>query len=118
MTVAEALDFLIGRIGTFNRKARTVIQPNPADPADPRNQFAGSLPPESIFEHGFDPLAGGVRFNGDGTEQILFAQWMEILPTDQVVALQVEYDPKTLQVRTPDDEGDGVADDQEAHAHT
>jgi len=25
----------------------------------------------------------------------VFAQWVEILPTDQVVAVEVAYDPKT-----------------------
>ena len=113
VTVEEALDYLIRRIEQFNENARRVIQPNPVDPDDPRNHFAGSLPTEAIFEHGFDPLAAGVRFDQAATDQVIFAQWLEILPTDQVAALQVEYDPKTLQVRVTDtaDDADGDDDD-------
>jgi len=53
----------------------------------------------AVFEHGFYPLAGGVRFDQDGTGQPIFSQLLEIMATDQVAALQVEYDPKTLQVK-------------------
>jgi hypothetical protein len=99
-TIRGALDVLIDKIQEFSRKARTPILGNPADPEDASNHFAGSLPTEAVFEHGFYPLQGGVHFDGDATEQAIFSQWMEILPTDQVAALAVEYDPKTLQVKT------------------
>ena len=101
MTVRDALNFLIERIRQFDTNARTPIAGDPAHPDDPSNHFAGSLPTEAVFEHGFYPLAGGVRFEGDGTEQPVFSQWIEILPTDQIAALAVEYDPKTLQVKDP-----------------
>ena len=101
VTIREALDFLISRIQKFDENSRTPIVGNPADPSDPSNHFAGSLPTEAVFEHGFYPLQGGVQFNADGTTQPVFSQWMEILPTDQIAALAVEYDPKTLQVKDP-----------------
>jgi hypothetical protein len=101
VTLAAALDSLIGKIQEFDRNSRTPILANPNDPQDARNHFAGSLPTEAVFEHGFYPLQGGVRFDQSGTEQAIFSQWMEILPTDQVAALAVEYDPKTLQVKDP-----------------
>lgn len=101
VTIRTALDFLIEKIGEFNQRARTRIVTDPADPHGPTEQFAGSLPTEAVFENGFYPLKGGVHFDQDGTEQAIFSQWIEILPTDQVAALEVEYDPKTLQVRTP-----------------
>jgi hypothetical protein len=44
-----------------------------ANPDDPANHFAGSLPTEAVFEHGFYPLQGGVHFDGDATEQSIFA---------------------------------------------
>lgn len=103
VTVREALDHLIGEIQKFDRVSRTTVLPNPAEPEDISNHFAGSLPTEAVFEHGFYPLKDGVRFNQSGTEQVLVSQWTEILPTDQVVALQVKYDPKTLQIITADD---------------
>lgn len=45
------------------------------------------LATEQVFENGFDPLAGGFRV-ADAYQ--IFDQWIEVLPTDQVVA--VEYD--------------------------
>jgi hypothetical protein len=54
---------------------------------------------DQVFEKGFDPLAGGFKAapqDKDGTPLLeVFDQWMEILPTDQVVAVPVAYDPKT-----------------------
>lgn len=99
VTVLEALTILSNKIREFDQRSRTIITPNPADASDPRNHFAGSLPTEAVYESGFYPLKGGVRFNQEGTDQAIFSQWMEILPTDQVAALEVEYDPKTLQVK-------------------
>jgi hypothetical protein len=98
-TIEGAIDVLIDKIQEFDHKSRTPIIGNPADPEDASSHFAGSLPTEAVFEHGFYPLKGGVHFDGDGTEWEIFSQWMEILPTDQVAALAVEYDPKTLQVK-------------------
>jgi hypothetical protein len=45
------------------------------------------LATETVFEHGFDPLEEGFRATGEPFE--IFDQWIEVLPTDQVVA--VEY---------------------------
>lgn len=103
VTVKTALNFLIDKIHEFDAETRKPIAPNPPDPESPSNHFAGSLPTEAVFEHGFYPLQGGVKFDGAGTEQAIFSQWMEILSADQVVALQVEYDPKTLQIKEPAD---------------
>jgi hypothetical protein len=104
VTIRDALDFLIDKIQEFDTNARTPIIGNPADPTDPSNHFAGSLPTEAVFEHGFYPLEGGVQVIEGGTSQSIFAQWMEILPTDQVAAMEVEYDPKTLRVREVSEE--------------
>jgi hypothetical protein len=103
VTVREALNHLIDEIQEFDRASRTAAVPNPAEPDDFSNHIAGSLPTEGVFEHGFYPLQGGVRFNQSGTEQVLVSQWTEILPTDQVAALEVRYDPKTLQIITAND---------------
>lgn len=112
ITVLEALTILTDKIKAFDQRSRTTIIPNPADPEDPSNHFAGSLPTEAVFESGFYPLKGGIRFNQEGTDQAIFSQWMEILPTDQIVALEVDYDPKTLQVKvTPQPPREGEPDD-------
>ncbi|MCO5965371.1 hypothetical protein [Sinorhizobium meliloti] len=57
-------------------------------------QNVAYLPPDEVFEKGFDPLSGG--FRATWKEHFEFVdQWVEILPTDQIVAVEVEYDPKT-----------------------
>jgi hypothetical protein len=48
-----------------------------------------TLATETVFENGFDPLAGGFRVTEEPFE--VFDQWVEVLPTDQVVA--VDYLP-------------------------
>jgi hypothetical protein len=53
-----------------------------------------TLASEKVFETGFDPLAGGFR-PADPYE--IFDQWIEVLPTDQVAAVPVRYDPRTGQ---------------------
>ncbi len=57
---------------------------------------AVTLATEKVFETGFDPLDGGFR---PAEPYQIFDQWVEVLPTDQVVAVEVEYDPKTGQQR-------------------
>ncbi len=52
------------------------------------------LPPDKVFEKGFDPLAGGFRATWKKNFEFV-DQWIEILPTDQIVATEVEYDPET-----------------------
>lgn len=66
-----------------------------ADPAlvDQANVVTAT-PIDRVYEHGFYPLTGGFRANVTGDYQI-FDQWLEILPTDQVVPVEVRYDPKT-----------------------
>jgi hypothetical protein len=55
---------------------------------------ANTLAAEKVFETGFDPLAGGFR---RASPYEVFDQWIEVLPTDQVVAVEVNYDPTTGQ---------------------
>jgi hypothetical protein len=53
-----------------------------------------TLAADKVFEHGFDPLDGGFR---PATPYQVCDQWIEVLPTDQIVAVEVSYDPKTGQ---------------------
>ncbi|EEM86178.1 hypothetical protein BK749_11410 [Bacillus thuringiensis serovar vazensis] len=57
-------------------------------------QYSKTLASEKVFETGFDPLDGGFR---PAEPYQVFDQWIEILPTDQVAAVAVRYDPKTGQ---------------------
>jgi hypothetical protein len=71
-TVRQALLALAQQIAALN--------------TDPQSVLAT----ETVFETGFDPLAAGFRASGQPFE--VFDQWIEVLPTDQVVALEYEGD--------------------------
>lgn len=64
-----------------------------ADPIDDSNTVRAT-PLDKVYEAGFDPLASGFKAT-DPADYEIFDQWLEILPTDQVVAVSVTYDPKT-----------------------
>ncbi len=56
--------------------------------------MANTLATETVYQTGFDPLEGGFQ---PAEPYQIFDQWIEVLPTDQVVAVEVTYDPKTGQ---------------------
>jgi hypothetical protein len=53
-----------------------------------------STPVDRVYEHGFYPLQGGFKATVSDDFEV-FDQWIEIVPTDQVAAVEVKYDPKT-----------------------
>jgi hypothetical protein len=68
---------------------RASLIPVPVGPSSVNPEVA--LPTETVFSHGFDPLEGGIKFATDPKDAFkVFSQWIEVLPTDQVVA--TEYD--------------------------
>lgn len=60
---------------------------------DPGNVVTAT-PIDRVYEHGFYPLQGGFRANVGANFEV-FDQWIEILPTDQVVPVEVKYSPRT-----------------------
>ncbi|WP_328965572.1 hypothetical protein [Streptomyces virginiae] len=107
-----ALAWLLGVEGSAGLGLPYPVQPG--DPADFQNKsykdvlqilvtklqaantdVTNTLAAEKVFETGFDPLEGGFR-KPDNPYQI-FDQWIEVLPTDQVAAVAVRYDPRTGQ---------------------
>ncbi|MES2774631.1 MAG: peptidoglycan-binding protein [Bacteroidota bacterium] len=66
-----------------------------SDPAlvDDANTVTAT-PIDRVYEHGFYPLRGSFRANVEGNYEI-FDQWIEVLPTDQIVPVPVKYDPIT-----------------------
>jgi hypothetical protein len=66
-----------------------------SDPAlvDEENTVTAT-PIDRVYEHGFFPLDGSFRANV-GKNYEIYDQWIEILPTDQLVPVEVSYDPKT-----------------------
>ncbi|MEU8632163.1 hypothetical protein AB0C38_08355 [Amycolatopsis sp. NPDC048633] len=90
-TVFEVLDILATRVAAKHRESVTTT--NFQDPIDDRSTVRAT-PVDRVYEHGFNPLKDGFRASTSGNFEI-FDQWVEILPTDQVVAVPVRYDPKT-----------------------
>jgi len=91
ITILDAIRYLVVRIQA-RQQAEAALVP------DPKDATLSYLPPDSVFEHGFDPLQGG--FRADPKDSVknafeVFDQWIEIMPTDQVVPVEVKYDPKT-----------------------
>lgn len=80
-TIEEVLVIIAGKI---QAEYAASLVPVPTDPAAVNPSLA--LPTEMVFSHGFDPLAGGIAF-GSGPFKV-FSEWLEILPTDQVVATE------------------------------
>lgn len=77
-TIGEVLELLAAELQAKNTDIGTTLQT------------------EKVFETGFDPLEDGFR---PALPYQVFDQWIEVLPTDQVVAVEVVYDPKTGQQR-------------------
>ena len=73
-TIGEVLDIMAGRMENEN------------------GDFKNVLEADKVFENGFDHLAGG--FDAGLPANQVFSQWISVLPTDQIVA--VEYKPTTL----------------------
>ena len=72
--------------------------PKTNDVADPAlvddDNVVTSTPIDRVYEHGFYPLKDAFRANVTDNYEV-FDQWLEILPTDQVVPVEVKYDAKT-----------------------
>jgi len=87
VTIRNAVDALIVRIQEKQAASREKATSAAGDSLD-------FLPTDKVYEHGFDPLAGGFKAQG-GEPFEVFDQWVEVVPTDQIVPVPVEYDPKT-----------------------
>jgi hypothetical protein len=93
ITIREAIQYLIKRVQADQAIARTK-QP------DDNNPELNYLPTEKVYESGFNPLQGGFTAqeldeNGNQKPFKIFSQWIEVVPTDQIVPVEVEYNPKT-----------------------
>lgn len=102
VTLNDAINYLCIEVAEkYSESNKVKMYPDTEINVD--NKVA-STPVEKVYEHGFYPLQGGFRVNPndpnpdpnnkDRNFQI-FDQWIEVLPTDQVVPVEVTYDPKT-----------------------
>jgi hypothetical protein len=92
ITVGDALRKLCLDIAA-KEEASKVVGKYPDEELDDDNKVLAT-PIEKVYEHGFYPLKGGFRAVVE-THFETVSQWIEVLPTDQVVPVEVKYDPKT-----------------------
>jgi hypothetical protein len=60
-----------------------------------KNTSDAGLATETVYYNGFDPLEGGFRASGKPFE--VFDQWVEIVPTDQIVARPYDHSTSITQ---------------------
>jgi hypothetical protein len=93
VTIADAIDHLCDVVAEKHAESLKVGR-YPTDEINDDNRVSAT-PVDKVYEHGFYPLQGGFRVaQGDESFEV-FDQWVEVVPTDQVVPVEVTYDPKT-----------------------
>ena len=92
-TVLDAINYLCEKVTEKHRES-SEVKSFPTDEINDDNKVAAT-PVDKVFEHGFYPLQGGFRVQPGPEHFEVFDQWIEVLPTDQVVPVEVAYDPKT-----------------------
>jgi len=98
----KLIDVLMDLAEKIRRKYEAGIEtgkyPKQDEVSDPQlvdaENSVTATPIDRVYEHGFFPLEGSFRANV-GKDYEIFDQWLEILPTDQTVPVEVAYDPKT-----------------------
>lgn len=98
-TVEDAITYLCLRVTEKHEQATTEsLFPDRDGLTDEDKVWA--TPVEKVYEHGFYPLERSFRASptegpADSTSRNfqIMAQWTEVLPTDQIVPVPVEYDP-------------------------
>jgi hypothetical protein len=92
VTIDDAIRDLCIKVTEKHRTSGTVGR-YPAEEIDDDNRVSAT-PIEKVYEHGFYPLVGGFKAKTEEPFEIC-SQWVEVLPTDQVVPVEVAYNPKT-----------------------
>lgn len=93
VTVRDAINHLCDVVAKKHTDASQVGR-YPTDEINDDNRVSAT-PVDKVYEHGFYPLQGGFRATPGTDDFAVFDQWIEVLPTDQVVPVEVAYDPKT-----------------------
>jgi hypothetical protein len=92
VTIADALSYLCADVKAKYQESLKVGR-FPAEEINDDNRVSAT-PVDKVYEHGFYPLQGGFRAVTSERFEV-FAQWIEVLPTDQVVPVEVSYDRRT-----------------------
>jgi hypothetical protein len=100
VTIADAIRYLCAQVAAKYAESLKVGE-FPKDEINDDNKVSAT-PIDKVYEHGFYPLKGGFRATTSEPYEV-FDQWVEVLPTDQVVPVEVTYDPRTgRQILPPD----------------
>jgi hypothetical protein len=86
VTIKQALDFLCAEVGHKEELSKKVSK-HPKEEINDDNKVL-STPIEKVYEHGFYPLKGGFKAVVEDYFETI-SQWIEVLPTDQVVPVEV-----------------------------
>ena len=92
VTIADALSYLCAEV-TAKYQQSLKVGRFPAEEINDDNRVSAT-PVDKVYEHGFYPLQGGFRAVTSEPFEV-FDQWIEVLPTDQVVPVEVSYDRRT-----------------------
>ena len=92
VSIKEAIDFLCAEVSYKEEISKTVSKYPKEELIDDNKVLATPL--EKVYEHGFYPLKGGFKAVVEDYYETI-SQWIEVLPTDQIVPVPVDYDPKT-----------------------
>jgi len=92
VTIADAIKYLCAKVALKHEESLKVGR-FPEEEINDDNKVS-AVPIDKVYEHGFYPLKGGFRALTSAPYEV-FDQWIEVLPTDQVVPVEVSYDPKT-----------------------
>lgn len=92
VTIGDAIKFLCAEVAAKHKESLKVGR-YPKEEINDDNRVSAT-PVDKVYEHGFYPLKGGFRAITSELHEV-FDQWIEVLPTDQVVPVEVKYDPKT-----------------------
>jgi hypothetical protein len=92
VTIDDAIRSLCQTVADKHKLSMTVGR-YPEEEINDDNRVSAT-PIEKVYEHGFYPLQGGFKAITEHPFEIC-SQWIEVLPTDQVVPVEVKYDPKT-----------------------
>lgn len=92
VTVGDAIHHMCDVVAE-KHAASTRVGRHPTSEIDDSDRVSAS-PIDRVYEHGFYALQGGFRAS-PSEEFEVFDQWVEVLPTDQIVPVPVSYDPRT-----------------------
>jgi hypothetical protein len=92
VTIRDAIEHLCDEVAKKHEKS-TAVGAFPVNEINDDNKVSAT-PIDKVYEHGFYPNEGGFKLLV-GEDFEVFDQWVEILPTDQIAPVEVEYDPIT-----------------------